>query len=372
MRKRRGMERINSSDRTFSTEDERWQAFVERDPRADGFFFVGVTSTGIYCRPVCKSRLPRREHVRFFDSPDAAEAAGFRACKRCSPRGEGPDEAQRTAILRACARLERADEPLGLAALAAEAGLSPSYFQRLFKRVVGVSPKQYAVQKRTERVRSRLQEEERITDAIFTAGFNSNSSFYSRADASLGMSPAEYKKGGQGLALNFTIVRSYLGWTLVAASEKGICAIDFGDTPEALQERLAQRFPQAKLAKNDVRFAEWVGAVVQFLQRPAEGLDLPLDVQGTAFQRRVWLALRSIPAGETASYTQVAAQIGSPKAVRAVAQACASNRIAVAIPCHRVVRADGALGGYRWGLERKRKLLELERNQAGEKNAEKS
>lgn len=362
------METTIGFERRYATEDERWQAVVERDPHADGSFFMGVTSTGVYCRPGCKSRLPRREHVRFFDSQDAAEQAGFRACKRCNPRREGTSTPQQAAILRACVLLDRAEEPMTLAELAAAVGLSPYYFQRLFKERVGITPKQYSLQKRSERVRSRLRDDGRITDAIFEAGYNSTSRFYSQAGASLGMKPTTFKQGGDGLRLNYAIVESYLGWTLVAASDMGICAIDFGDAPEALEARLAQRFSGAVLFKNSVEFTAWVTEVVSFLRSPERGLDLPLDVQGTAFQRKVWQALRSIPAGDTASYADVAERIGSPKAVRAVAQACAANRIAVAIPCHRVIRSDGELGGYRWGLERKRKLLELEKGQASKKD----
>ncbi|OGO06970.1 MAG: 6-O-methylguanine DNA methyltransferase [Chloroflexi bacterium RBG_13_56_8] len=344
----------------FSTESTRWEAVTQRSPQADGLFVYGVSTTGIYCRPVCPSHLPKRENVEFFDTWQGAEQAGFRPCKRCTP--QSPDEADESVklVIRACQIIEEAEQPLTLQQLADAVGLSQYHFQRLFKRIVGITPKQYAAEKRLGRVRAQLQEGATVTDAIYHAGFVSNSRFYEIATSSLGMRPKEYRSGGQGVSIHYAIVQSYLGWVLVAATDQGICRIDFGDTPEALHARLETSFPQADLLADDPDFPKIVAQVLGFLEKPKRGLRLPLDIQGTAFQRRVWNALQAIPAGTTASYGEIATNLGNPKAARAVARACGSNNIAVAIPCHRVVRSDGGLGGYRWGVERKRALLERE------------
>lgn len=345
---------------SFVTESSRWQAVVDRDVRADGAFVYAVTTTGIYCRPGCASRLPNRENVRFFGTWQAAEGAGFRPCKRCTPQLAVVPDTATDAVMRACAIIEAAEKPPSLQQLADAVGLSPSYFHRLFRKTVGVTPRQYAAQKRLERVRANIRQDDTITDAIYNAGFESSSRFYETATPALGMKPATYRSGGADVVIRFAVVRSYLGWVLVAATAKGICRIDFDDEPDVLRARLRADFPQAQLVDDDADFSATVEQVLTFLDRPAQGLSLPLDVQGTAFQHRVWLALRDIPAGTRVSYSDVAARTGNPKAARAVAQACASNPIAVAIPCHRVVRKDGDLGGYRWGLDRKRAILERE------------
>lgn len=321
----------------------------------------GVATTGIYCRPGCPSRRPNPRNVRFFGTPAEAERAGYRSCKRCRPdASEVPDPRLRTA-LEACRSIGEAEKPPSLGELAAAAGLSPFHFQRLFKSIVGVTPKQYALEKRSSRLRRHLRDGRGITAALYEAGFASSSRFYENAAATLGMRPSEYRSGAPGEPIRFTVVRSYLGPVLVAATGRGICAIEFGPSAMALRERLRARFPKAELRGPDPGLREAITRVLSLLNEPRERRPaLPLDVQGTSFQRRVWRALTRIPAGSTATYGEVAARVGRPKAARAVAQACAANPVAVAIPCHRVVRADGQPGGYRWGVERKKKLLERE------------
>jgi AraC family transcriptional regulator of adaptative response/methylated-DNA-[protein]-cysteine methyltransferase len=347
----------------YDSDEGRWKAVAQRDPQADRLFVYGVLTTGIYCRPGCASRLPKRENVRFFDTWEDAERAGLRPCKRCTPQRAAARSTAEEAVVKACGLIEVAEHPLSLQELADAVGLSPHYFHRVFKRTVGITPRQFAVVKRRERVRAGIRSELSITEAIYSAGFESSSRFYETAAASLGMKPTEYRRGGDGVMITFAITESYLGWVLVAATDQGICRIDFDDSVDALQSRLAVSFPQARLLGDVPEFAATITQVVSFLESPEQGLELPLDVQGTAFQRRVWAALQELPAGSTASYSDVAARIGKPKAARAVAGACASNRIAVAIPCHRVIRSDGSLGGYRWGLERKRALLDRELEQ---------
>ena len=349
----------------YSTEQARWEALIARDRQADGAYVYGVVTTGVYCRPACSSRLPNRENVRFFDSVEDAEEAGFRPCKRCNPRSPEGKEPHADAIARVCELIDEAEEPPTLAELAGAVGLSPSYLHRLFKKMVGVTPKQYAMEKRLGEVREKLQVDATVTETIYEAGFGSSSRFYEDITAKLGMKPSEYRHGGLGMRIHSAIAHSYLGWVQVAATAKGICAIDLADSPHALRESLRARFPKAGLVEDDPAFRVLLSQVLSFLESPQDGLDLPLDVQGTAFQRRVWLALREIPTGSTASYGDIAARIGHPKAARAVARACASNPIAVAIPCHRVVRSDGELGGYRWGPERKARLQEQEAQAMG-------
>ena len=347
--------------KSYSTEQARWEALVRRDRRADGAYLYGVVTTGVYCRPGCSSRQPNRENVRFFDTAEEAEEEGFRPCKRCNPRSPEGKEIHAEAIARACKLIDESEEPPTLVELAGAVGLSPSYLHRLFKRMVGVTPKQYAMEKRLGEVRERLQTDDAtVTDAMYEAGFGSSSRFYEDISSKLGMKPSEYRNGGQGMRIHSAVAPSYLGWVQVAATANGICAIDLADSPDDLRQVLRARFPKASLVENDPGFGVLLSQVLSFLESPQDGLDLPLDVQGTAFQRRVWLALREIPPGSTSSYGEIAARIGNPKAARAVAGACASNPIAVAIPCHRVVRSDGDLGGYRWGQERKSKLLEQE------------
>ena len=344
----------------FSSDEERWAAVVRRDSRADGVFYYSVRTTGVYCRPSCASRPALRKNVRFHASCDEAEQAGFRACKRCRPNAPGLAERHAASVAKACRLIETSGEMPNLDELAAAAGMSRFYFHRVFKSIAGVTPKAYAAAHRAQRVRDELPKHGTVTAAIYDAGFNSNGRFYAKSAEVLGMAPASFRAGGSGESIRFAVGECSLGSILVAATGKGICAIALGEDPDGLLHDLQDRFPKAQLVGRDKEFEKLVARVVGFVEAPALGLDLPLDVRGTAFQQRVWQALREIPAGATASYAQVAARIGEPKATRAVAQACASNVIAVAIPCHRVIHNDGGLSGYRWGVERKRALLDRE------------
>ncbi|HKT17198.1 MAG TPA: bifunctional DNA-binding transcriptional regulator/O6-methylguanine-DNA methyltransferase Ada [Stellaceae bacterium] len=344
----------------LSTDAARWAAVERRDRAADGRFFYSVDTTGVYCRPSCAARRPKRENVRFHDSCIAAERAGFRPCKRCRPNEAAADTSHRQAIAKACRLIEASESAPDLGALAKAAGMSRFHFHRVFKAATGVTPRAYAAARRAERLRDALPRSATVTEAIYDAGFNSSGRFYAAAASVLGMKPKEFQAGGTGAAIRFAVGACSLGSILVAATDKGVCAILLGDDPAALLRELQDRFPKAELIGADRAFEQLVAKVVGFVEAPALGLDLPLDVRGTAFQQRVWEMLRKIPAGETASYTEIARRIGRPKAVRAVAQACAANSIAVAIPCHRVVRNDGRLAGYRWGIERKRALLASE------------
>ena len=340
--------------------DPRWTAVVARDSRADGKFFYAVRTTGVYCRPSCGSRRARPENLQFYATTADAERAGFRPCKRCKPDQPSLDRQHAAKVAKICRLIENAEEPPSLAELAGKAGLSAYHFHRIFKAVTGVTPRAYAAAHRAKRMRSELGRGATVTEAIYGAGYGSNGRFYETADAVLGMTPSNYRAGGANTEIRFALGECSLGSILVARSERGICAILLGDDPAALARDLQDRFPRARLIGGDREFERLVAKVVGFVEAPALGLDLPLDVRGTAFQQRVWQALRKIPAGATASYTEIAKRIGAPKSVRAVAQACAANALAVAIPCHRVVRNDGALSGYRWGVARKRALLRRE------------
>ena len=347
-------------DPHMNLNDSRWAAVVARDPKADGKFFYSVRTTGVYCRPSCGSRQAKRENVTFHASIAAAERAGFRPCKRCKP-DQAPLAAQHAAtIAKICRRIEGAEKIPTLSVLACEANLSPYHFHRLFKSITGLTPKAYAAAHRAERVRRELGRSRTVTAAIFDAGFNSGGRFYATSDALLGMTPTDYRAGGARAQIRFAVGECSLGSILVARSAKGVCAILLGDDPDLLARELQDRFPRAEFIGADAEFEKLVAKIVGFVEAPALGLDLPLDVRGTAFQQRVWQALRKIPAGSTVSYSTIAQRIGAPKSVRAVAQACSANSIALAIPCHRVVRHDGGLSGYRWGVERKRVLLERE------------
>jgi AraC family transcriptional regulator of adaptative response/methylated-DNA-[protein]-cysteine methyltransferase len=347
----------------FAVETEKWEAVRRRDPAADGHFFFAVKTTGVYCRPSCSARPPRRENVAFYATPADAERAGFRPCKRCRP--DAPPRSKREAALvgAACRDIESAEETPRLSDLAARAGVSPYHFHRMFKRVAGVTPKSYAAAHRNGRVQESLRSGSEVTAAIYEAGFNSSGRFYDVAPEILGMKPSVYRNGGQGEAIWYSVGRCSLGCVLVASTGRGLCAILLGDTASELVADLKVRFPRAALTKPPAEFAGVVEKVVRLVDNPsrAAGLDLPLNVQGTAFQRRVWEALRQIPAGTTATYAEIAGRLGSPRAARAVAGACAANALAVAIPCHRVVASGGDLAGYRWGVERKRRLLAQER-----------
>ena len=344
----------------FATEAERWQAVCRRDGAADGQFYYSVLTTGVYCRPSCAARLPRRENVSFHATVAEAERAGFRPCKRCRPDLPPLAERRAAAVVAACRTIEAADEMPSLDALAQAAGMSRFHFHRVFKAATGVTPKAYADALRGRRVREELAEGGSVAGAIYGAGFGAASRFYETAQQRLGMTPTAFRAGGDGAPIRFAVGQCSLGAILVAATAKGVCAIQFGDDPEALVRDLQDRFPKARLIGADKAFEALVATVIGFVERPQGDLDLPLDVRGTAFQQRVWQVLRTIPLGRTASYAEVAASIGEPKAVRAVAQACAANAIALAIPCHRVVRTDGALSGYHWGIDRKRALLDKE------------
>jgi AraC family transcriptional regulator, regulatory protein of adaptative response / methylated-DNA-[protein]-cysteine methyltransferase len=351
---------ITRRNEASTRDDARWKAVVARDRTYDGKFYYSVASTGVYCRPFCPARLAKRANVRFHDTIAEAEAAGFRPCKRCRPN-EASLEAQHAAsIARACRLVEEAEEAPKLDELARSVGLSSYHFHRLFKAITGVTPKAYAVAHRQKRVREKLGKSKSVTEAIYDSGFNSSGRFYADSARVLGMTPSAFRDGGANADIKFAVGECSLGSILVAASDKGVCAISFGDEPEALVRHLQDRFPRARLIGGDAEFEQLVAKVVGFVEAPNIGLDLPLDVRGTAFQHRVWAALRDIPPGCTVSYAELAERIGEPKAVRAVAGACAANKIAVAIPCHRVVRNDGTLSGYRWGVERKRTLLDRE------------
>jgi len=341
-------------------DDPRWAAVLARDPSADSLFVYAVRTTGVYCRPSSVSRLPRPENVLFFDTAEQAQAAGYRASKRASGNQTQVSEHYTALVAQACRQIANAEQPVGLTELAAQAGMSPGHFHRVFKTVTGVTPKAWANEHRANRIRARLGDECSITEAMYDAGFNSNSRFYESSEKLLGMTPSDYRKGGGNAAIHFAIGECSLGSILVAQSPRGVCAILLGDDPAKLLTHLQDQFHSATLIGDDPQFAQLIAQVVGFIEAPGLGLDLPLDLQGTAFQQRVWHALKDIPPGTTVSYADIAQRIGAPKSLRAVAQACGANRLAVAIPCHRVVRSDGALSGYRWGVERKRLLLDRE------------
>jgi AraC family transcriptional regulator, regulatory protein of adaptative response / methylated-DNA-[protein]-cysteine methyltransferase len=347
-------------NRSATINDPRWQKVVERDLNADGTFWYGVATTGVYCKPSCGSRRADPENVTFYLTQTEAMQAGFRACKRCRPNGLGSDEENALIVAKACRLIENSDPAPSLTALAKAVDLSPSYFHRVFKEVTGVTPKAYASAHRADRVRKHLTKATSVTDAIYDSGFNSSGRFYEQSTGMLGMTPRRFRAGGANEELRFAVGQCSLGAILVASSEKGVASILLGEDPEMLVRDLQDQFPQATIIGGNKEYEALIARVVGFVEAPAIGLDLPLDVRGTAFQQRVWKALREIPVGQTASYQHIAREIGSPRAIRAVAGACAANAIAVAIPCHRVVRRDGSLSGYRWGIERKRALIDRE------------
>jgi AraC family transcriptional regulator of adaptative response/methylated-DNA-[protein]-cysteine methyltransferase len=346
------------TDPSFATDAERWTAVTRRDAEADGSFVFSVRTTGVYCRPSCAARQPLRQNVRFHATCAEAERAGFRPCKRCRPNE--PRERHAAAITEACRRIAEAEDMPSLDDLASGAALSRFHFHRVFKQHTGLTPREYRAAERGRRVREELPRATSVTAAIYDAGFNSSGRFYAASDALLGMTPTRFRAGGEGAHIRFAVGQCSLGAILVAATSKGICAIMLGDEAEALVTELQDRFPKATLVGGDTSFEDWVARVVGFVETPRIGFDLPLDLRGTLFQQRVWRALSEIPPGSTATYAEVAQRIGAPGAVRAVAHACAQNPVAVAIPCHRVVRTDGSLAGYRWGVERKRALLRRE------------
>lgn len=350
-----------SGDSAVTTQqDERWQRVLLRDASADGLFVYAVSSTGVYCRPSCPSRPARPEHVSFYSDSSAAEAAGFRACRRCHPRGPSLQQRHSALIARLCRYIEASPHVPDLIELGLQAELSPSYLQRLFKAGTGLSPAAYAQALRGQRLRHQLEDAPSVTDALYGAGYNSSGRFYEEADQVLGMTPGKWRRGGEGMTIRFAVGQCALGALLVAQSERGVCAILLGDEPEPLLQDLQRRFHAATLLGGDTDFERRVAQVAAFVEQPGLGLDLPLDIRGTVFQQKVWQALSRIPAGSTLSYAELAQRVGAPSAVRAVAGACAANVLAVAIPCHRVVRSDGSLSGYRWGIERKQALLQRE------------
>jgi AraC family transcriptional regulator of adaptative response/methylated-DNA-[protein]-cysteine methyltransferase len=341
--------------------DPRWSAVLRRDAASDGAFVYAVKTTGIYCRPSCPSRRPKPGNVGFFATCDEAEAAGFRACRRCRPNDVSPGQTHADLVAKACRTIETAERMPTLSALAKDAGLSAFHFHRLFKTITGLTPRGYGAARRASRMRDALAGgADSVTAAIYDAGFGSSSRFYESSNDVLGMTPRTFRAGGTDADIVFAVGTCSLGAILVARTEKGVCAILLGDDPDRLLRELQGRFPKARMNAGGADFEGWVAKAVALVEAPARGFDLPLDIRGTAFQQRVWQALRDIPAGETASYADVARRLGAPKAVRAVASACAANPIAVAIPCHRVVRSDGGLSGYRWGAARKHALLEAE------------
>lgn len=355
------MVRKAEKDGLATAGDPRWAAVIGRDSSADGEFFYAVVTTGVYCRPSCGARTARPENVVFHRTAADAERAGFRPCKRCRPELASPAEAEASLVAGLCRLIEESQEAPDLGQLARHAGRSVSHIHRVFKKVTGLTPKAYAAAHRAGRVRDELGRSDSVTEAIYEAGYNSSGRFYEQANHVLGMTPTAYRSGGAGTEIRFAVGECSLGAILVAAGSRGICAIALGDDPEQLVRDLQDRFPQATFLGGDAAFEQHVARVVALVEAPGLGLELPLDIRGTAFQQRVWQALQQIPPGTTASYAEIAERIGQPKAIRAVARACAANVLAVAIPCHRVVGKDGGLSGYRWGVERKAALLARER-----------
>jgi AraC family transcriptional regulator, regulatory protein of adaptative response / methylated-DNA-[protein]-cysteine methyltransferase len=341
-------------------DDPRWAQIVTRDKAADGHIWYSVSTTGVYCRASCPSRIANPSNVQLHDSLESARATGFRPCRRCNPDGASIEAENAALVAKACRIIEESDEPPSLHKLAAAAGKSPSYFHRVFKAITGLTPKAYAAAQRAKRVRQGLSSGNTVTATIYDAGFNSSGRFYEKSKDMLGMTPSKYRAGGTNEEIRFAVGQASLGAVLVASSEKGVAAILLGDDPDELVRNLQDRFPKARLIGADRDYEVLVAQVVSLVEAPGIGLKLPLDLRGTVFQQRVWQALRKVPAGKTVSYADVARRIGSPKAVRAVAGACAANHLAVVIPCHRVVRTDGSPSGYAWGVERKRELIRRE------------
>jgi len=348
----------------FNTDEARWNAVREDNSDADGVFYYAVITTGIYCRPSCRSKLPNRSNVEYFNTCDDAEDVGYRACKRCSPTATSKAEEIEQKIIHACRIIEKSETSIKLDELAIEVNLSPYHFHRLFKKIVGVTPKQYASRHQSRRFEKDLKTSPSVTDAIYSAGYGSSGSAYDKKRDQLAMKPKVYRKGADGVTISYGLAQCFLGWVIVAATDRGICAIEFGDDSDTLPEQVQARFPNAQLNKADIGFKTLIKEVVDFIESPEDTFQLPLDIQGTAFQQQVWEFLKQIKPGETMSYTDVAERMRKPNAVRAVATACASNKLAVVIPCHRVISKTGKTGGYRWGNQRKKMLLESERGES--------
>ena len=344
-------------------DDPRWARIVARDKTADGHLWYSVVTTGVYCRPSCPSRAANAKNVQLHDSLEGAKATGFRPCKRCNPDGLSADAENVALVAKVCRIIEESEEEPSLEELSEAVGRSPSYFHRMFKAITGVTPKEYATAHRAAKVRHGLASGSSVTEAIYDAGFNSSGRFYEKSTDMLGITPSQYRAGGNNEDIRFAVGQTSLGAILVASTNKGVAAILLGNDPDELVRDLQDRFPKAHLIGADNGYEALVARVVGFVEAPKIGLNLPLDVRGTAFQERVWKALQEIPAGATVSYAEIARRIGAPKSVRAVAGACAANNLAVAIPCHRVVRNDGAVSGYAWGVDRKRSLIDREATQ---------
>jgi len=358
--------RVNRPEPAVTADEIRWRAVVGRDSRLDGVFVTGVLTTGIYCRPSCPSRRPRRENVRFFGRPEEAERAGFRACLRCRPKDLGRPNPRTDLVRRVCGILvERPEERVTLTALAREVGVSPHHLQRTFKRAIGISPRQYADALRLDRLKGRLQGKESVTMALYEAGYGSSSRLYETSTQRLGMTPGAYREGGRGARIRYAVADTAIGRVLVAATDRGICSVRIGGSETAMAKELRREFPKAAIDRDRDGLAAWVERLTRHIEGRAPDLNLPVDIQATAFQWRVYEALRSIPYGETRTYREVARSIGAPRAARAVGRACATNPVGIVIPCHRVVREGGGLGGYAWGIGIKKRLLESERRGAG-------
>jgi AraC family transcriptional regulator, regulatory protein of adaptative response / methylated-DNA-[protein]-cysteine methyltransferase len=351
---------MNQASTSPNAGNEQWLAIIERDPAAVGRFVYAVRTTGVYCHPNCRSRRPNRKNVRFFARPRDAEAAGFRACQKCRPNQIAGADAPDERVLRACRFIERAQTPPSLADIAQHVGLNPQYLHRLFRKQLGVTPKQYSSARRVARLKKSLIDGESVTRAVYQAGYASNGRCYAQANGVLGMTPKQYQGGGQRSHVRFATVGCRLGRLLVAVTEKGVCEIALGDDDVELRADLMARLPAAEQVTPDSKLRRWLAAVVALVDSPAEIQEFPLDIRGTAFQQQVWRALQAIPPGETRSYSEIAAAIGRPDAVRAVASAVAANPLAVAVPCHRVIHKSGTLSGYRWGKDRKKRLLAAE------------
>ncbi|MGI9473198.1 MAG: bifunctional DNA-binding transcriptional regulator/O6-methylguanine-DNA methyltransferase Ada [Rubripirellula sp.] len=347
--------------------DDRWLAVQERRTLPDSAFVYAVKTTGIYCRPGCASRMPNRENVRFFDNASEASAAGFRPCKRCKPSDDGETDLKTQRVLQACRLIDGSPSNLTLQQLSDAVGLSPTHLHRQFKQLLGVSPKGYSAMKRAARLRTQLGLQSTVTNAVYEAGYETNSRFYADSDEFLGMRPAQYREGGQGVDIHLAFAETSLGWVAVASTAIGVCCIEFGDGPESLDTRVRDLFPNGRITQSS-QHQDWVAAVVSMIDKPTDSFSIPLDIQGTAFQRRVWEKIREIGCGQTVTYTELAERIGKPKSARAVANACGANRLAIAIPCHRVQRSDGGSGGYRWGVERKIAIQTKEREATDHKS----
>ncbi|MGB3211471.1 MAG: bifunctional DNA-binding transcriptional regulator/O6-methylguanine-DNA methyltransferase Ada [Desulforhopalus sp.] len=343
------------------SDDIRWENLIMRKAAGGDSFYYGVRTTGIFCRCGCASRLPNRENVEFFDTSKDAENAGYRPCKRCCPGAPSGHDKREQIVIQACRKIEQAEAPLKLHELAAETGMSPGHFHRLFKKIVGITPKQYAAKEQSTRLQKSLKTGQSVTEAIYDAGYSSTSRAYEKSQDRLAMTLGVYKRGGRGLAIHYCIAECSLGLLLVAVTDRGVCAIEFGDDNDSLSGQLQESFPRAKISRACSLLSSVIQDVISLVEAPDKQCTLPLDIQGSAFQQRVWSALRGIRPGTTASYSEIADRIGQPAAVRAVASACAANILAVAVPCHRVVRSDGKISGYKWGVERKRLLLQREK-----------